>query len=39
MSEVDGKVRMSVNVSEEVFARIKDKTLQIVVDTEADGGA
>lgn len=32
--KVDGKVRMSVSVSEEVFARIKDKTLQIVVDME-----
>src|SRR5690554_83213 len=32
--KVDGKVRMSVEVSEEVFARIKDKTLQIVVDME-----
>lgn len=32
--KVDGKVRMSVEVSEEVFARIKDKTLQIVVDIE-----
>ena len=32
--KVDGKVRMSVSVSEEVFARIKDKTLQILVDTE-----
>lgn len=32
--KVDGKVRMSVEVSEAVFARIKDKTLQIVVDME-----
>ena len=32
--KVDGKVRMSVDVSEEVFARIKDKTLQIAVDME-----
>lgn len=32
--KVDGKVRMSVSVSEGVFARIKDKTLQIVVDME-----
>lgn len=32
--KVDGKVRMSVEVSQEVFARIKGKTLQILVDTE-----
>lgn len=37
--KVDGKVRMSVEVSEAVFARIKDKTLQIVVDMEDGGGA
>lgn len=37
--KVDGKVRMSVSVSEEVFARIKDKTLQILVDIEDEGGA
>lgn len=37
--KVDGKVRMSVEVSEAVFARIKDKTLQIVVDVEDEGGA
>lgn len=37
--KVDGKVRMSVSVSEEVFARIKDKTLQIVVDMDAEDGA
>ena len=37
--KVEGKVRMSVSVSEEVFARIKDKTLQIVVDIDEEGGA
>ena len=37
--KVDGKVRMSVEVSEAVFARIKDKTLQIVVDIENEDGA
>ena len=37
--KVDGKVRMSVSVSEEVFARIKDRTLQIVIDTEIEDGA
>lgn len=37
--KVDGKVRMSVEVSEAVFARIKDKTLQIVVDMENEDGA
>lgn len=37
--KVDGKVRMSVEVSQEVFARIKDKTIQIVVDAEDEDGA
>ena len=37
--KVEGKVRMSVSVSEEVFSRIKDKTLQIVVDMNEEGGA
>lgn len=36
---VDGKVRMSVEVSQEVFTRIKDKTLQIVVDAGSEDGA
>lgn len=37
--KVDGKVRISVEVSQEVFNRIKDKTLQIVVDIENEDGA
>lgn len=37
--KVDGKVRMSVEVSQEVFDRIKDKTIQIVVDAEDEDGA
>lgn len=36
--KVDGKVRMSVIVSEEVFDRIRGKTLQIAVDIEENGG-
>lgn len=36
---VNGKIRMTVEVEPEVFSRIKDKTLQIVVDTEDEDGA
>ena len=37
--KVDGKVRMSVEVSQEVFDRINGKNIKIVVDTEDEGGA
>lgn len=37
--KVDGKVRMSVEVSQEVFTRINGKNIKIVVDTEYEDGA
>lgn len=37
--KVDGKVRMSVEVSQEVFNRINGKKIKIVVDTEDEDGA
>ena len=37
--KVDGKVRMSVEVSQEVFNRINGKSVKIVVDAEEEDGA
>ena len=37
--KVDGKVRMSVEVSQEVFNRINGKSIKIVVDAEEEDGA
>lgn len=36
---VDGKVRMTVEVEPEVFARIKDKTAELCVDINVEDGA
>lgn len=36
---VDGKVRMTVEVEPEVFARIKDKTAELCVDVDMEDGA
>lgn len=36
---VDGKVRMTVEVEPEVFARIKDKTAELCVDIDVEDGA
>lgn len=36
---VNGKIRMTVEVEPEVFARIKDKTAELCVDTEDEDGA
>lgn len=36
---VNGKIRMTVEVEPEVFARIKDKTAELAVDTEDEDGA
>lgn len=36
---VNGKIRMTVELEPEVFARIKDKTAELAVDTEDEDGA
>lgn len=36
---VDGKIRMTVEVEPEVFARIKDKTAELCVDIDVEDGA